>query len=216
MRAQRLIVLAVCLALASAPAAFARPDKDYKDYFVNFAGGYSGTTGDLGDVAEDGFNLRGGFAWWPKEWPVGLQFELGFNAFDLEQEVIDSVNADDGDVETFEVLAGGIISTDNSGPVDFFATAGIGGYYLQAEVTEPGLVRGTICDPWLWWCYTGTVRTDVVTEEIDTWKFGWNASVGANFKVGDSGNEVYVQIQYHSVQTETTSEYIPVVVGFRF
>ena len=90
---------------------------------------------------------------------------------------------------------------------------GAGGYRRYAALTNYVTQLGYICDPW-WGCYyapytgTQTVAHDTLT------KFGFNSSIGMTFPVGTG--EMYVEARYHYMDTPEATEFIPVLIGYRF
>ena len=55
----------------------------------------------------------------------------------------------------------------------------------------------------------------IVTDSQATGDFGFNLALGLTFAVG-TDSMVYVQAQYNSQQAETSLEWVPLVVGFRW
>ena len=100
-------------------------------------------------------------------------------------------------------------------PVGFTLSGGTGLYEVRGQLTEPGLFVGPICDPWFWWCVPGVVPGDIITDEDSTTKLGFNAAVGISIE-RPSGSQVYVEVQYHRIETKEPTELLPVVVGYRW
>jgi opacity protein-like surface antigen len=210
--------------VASSAWAGARPDKSWKNWFGHFYGGYDFMTGDFGNIVDDGWTLGGGATWWPETTPVGLRFDLGYNNADFSREflqALDEVTTGDistGDVDIWSLTANVVWGPDNSGPVSFYITGGVGAYYLSAQVGAPGVFTGVICDPWYpFWCYPGLVPGTVIKGSESTTEWGYNAGLGLTIEVGQSGSQIYFETIYHSAQTnEVTSDYVPLVFGYRW
>lgn len=214
-RVRWMAATAVSVLLAGS-AAQAQATKDFKSWYGHVAGGYALAEEDASDAVDDGFNLTAGATWWPSASPVGLRMELGYNQFDIKGDVLADLDASDGDVEVWSLEAGGLWGSKWGETVGFYVGAGIGGYRLEATLTDPGLYTGIICDPWYWWyCVPGTVSGDVIVGHADTTKFGWNGTVGLSFEL-ESGSTIYVEATYHQVQTKQNSAYVPIQVGFRW
>jgi opacity protein-like surface antigen len=214
-----LVAFVVCwvACLLTTPVWAARPDKNWKSWFGHIAGGYDSPTNDVEAILKDGWNFNGGATYWPEHWKVGLALEFGYNFFDIEDSVLDQIEGSDtGDVEILSVTADFIWGPDaKDTPVGVYLTGGIGGYYVDAELGRPGVWEGIICDPWLWWCYSGVVPGTVVTASESTTRLGWNVGAALTFKVG-LGSQLFIEAKYHRVETETPTEYIPLVIGYRW
>lgn len=215
MKLKSFVLVSLGIGLLVSTVAQAQPKKDFKDWYGHVAGGYSTVIGDAEQIADDDINLNGGATYWPDAWPVGVKVEFGYNDFDLTREAVQYVGGAGGKAEIWSLTTGAVWSTDTGGKVDFQLGAGIGGYRLEAEVTEPGLYVGPICDPWFWYCYPGITPGDVIIAERSTTKLGYNVAATLNFNL-DGGSQIYLQVQYHRAETKRVTEYVPMVVGFRW
>jgi opacity protein-like surface antigen len=225
-----LMMLAVVMlvgAVGTAEAAGGRPDKDWKSFFGHVAGGLNLAQGDFGDIVDDDIYLNGGFMYWPQEWPIGLNVDLAWTESDIKSSVIRRINdalppdaglVNDGEVSIWSLSVNGQWGPDLGGPVGLYVTAGIGIDWLDAELTDDALVYyPPVCDPWFWWCVPGGVGPGtVVRADEDATEFGWNAGLGITFDL-DSGSQIFVEARYKTTQTDREdTEYVPVVVGFRW
>jgi len=221
-------LLGLALVCAWNPAeAGARPDKG-KDIFGHLATGWLMPEGDFGTVTDDDWSLNGGVLYWPEDWAIGLNFDLAYSKSDLKRSVVNAINQQlmgmgagsitGGHAEIWGLNANGVWGPDTNGPIGFYLTAGVGLDYVQGKITDNGLVYyPPICDPWLWWCIPGGVGpgTIVVLSE-DTTEFSWNAGVGVTFELS-SGSQIFVEARYETIETSPReTEYIPVVVGYRW
>jgi opacity protein-like surface antigen len=206
------LALAALLCVAPAEAQF---NKDWQDWYGNVHGGYSVTQGDFSEAAKDGWTLGGGATYYPSDWLFGISLELNYSDYDLTDELKDFFESSGGDVDIWGLTTGLTWSPKLEGPVGFHLTGGVGGYYVKARLTEPAVVCGPICPPWSWWCYPGCVPGTAVTDSYSTTKFGYFLAAAIDFQVG-MGNHIYVQAQFNSVETDTSTTYLPIVVGYRF
>jgi len=112
---------------------------------------------------------------------------------------------------------GAIWGPDSGGSVGFYVIGGLGVDYLEAKAKTTGLVYyPPICDPWLGWCYPGGVGPGTIVVKSDkTTEWSWNAGVGITFELA-SGSQIYVEAKYKAIQTDTVTEIVPIVVGFRW
>ena len=215
MKIMKYSVVAMVVGLLFVSGAFARPDKDWKEWYGHVAIGYADPQGDAGDVVKGDLSISGGVTWWRTGTPVGLEFDFGFTEMDMRREVLEDVDASGGRVEVWNLGAAGVWATDSSGPVNLELSAGIGGYHLDGKLTEPGLWGGIICPPWSWYCYPGMIPGDLIVASESTTKFGWN--VGAGLVIGlQSGSQLFFKVKYHSISTKQTTEYMPIIIGYRW
>ncbi len=214
MNSKKLLLLLIILFLFS-PALAGRPDADWKTWFPQFGIGYMDPQGDAGTIADGGVTLTAGAVLWPQGSPVGYAFDLGFNDFDIKDAVADAAGASDGDGEIWSLTANVIWSPETSGPFGFDLSGGVGGYRIEARLTDPGLWLAPICDPWGWYCYPGVVPGDIVRESFDTSKLGYNVGAALTYEMS-GGSVLYFKVEYHSIQTKNSTEYMPFTFGVRW
>jgi hypothetical protein len=222
-------LLASCALVNTAAWAGGRPDSSNRSWFGDIGFGWAFPQGDASDILEDDWTLGGGVLFWPSAWSIGIQAELSYAQFDLSNEALDAINAaidadpnndgqvDDGDIETWQLVVNGIWSPGNRDS-GFYLTGGVGAYWLDATVTETGLVYyPPFCDPWYWWwCYPGGVGTgSIVRGSESSTEVGWNAGLGYDFDAGDG--KVFIEAKYHYIMTDSEDfYYLPVMIGFRW
>jgi len=187
----------------------------FKDWYGHIAAGYSTAQGDMADIADDGWNFSGGATYYPQEWLVGISMGLDFEQFDLSREVLDAFDATDGDLDIRAFTTGLTWSPRLKGPVGFYINGGIGAYYLKGRLKEPAVLCGPVCPPYSWWCYPGCYPGDVTTDSISETKFGYNIGVGITLRTGQTST-VYLEVKYNRIETEVVTEYMPVLLGFRW
>ena len=96
---RRFMVVAVLFlfVFASASAlAGGRPDKDYRDWFGHFAVGAALPSAHLDDFVDDAIYVNGGATYWPSDWALGLNLDLGWAENDLSSDVIRAINQPTG------------------------------------------------------------------------------------------------------------------------
>jgi hypothetical protein len=216
-RANWFVVLGV-LAVATAVPASADAGDPIRGYV---AGGYAQPLGAADDSLSGGFNIAGGMVWSPNpSGPFGLRADFGFNLWNAQQSAIDnfagagSAVVDGGYASMFSLTVDALWQFGKPEHVGGYVGLGIGGYRRYAALTNEVLVPGYICDPYWGYCYNAvTTGSQVIADDTLT-KFGLNASVGLVFPVG--GGEMYVEARYHYIDTTKTTEYLPIVLGYRF
>jgi len=210
----RVLVLAVAC-LVFSPSAMAQ-QKDWKSWYGHAAIGYSSPEGAAGDALDGGWNINAGAAYNPDDWPVGLFAELGFNTFDVNRRTTETLEATDGDVDIWSLTGGFLWTTRNEGLVNFYTEGGIGWYLIDVTLTDPALALVPGFCGWYWCVPPGVVETDAIVGSDSTIRFGYNAGIGLAFTVG-KGSQIYLEAKYHWAQTTNkTTEYLPIVLGFRW
>lgn len=187
------IVLGAMLVPAQADAQF---DKSWKEWFGHISAGYSAPQGDTGEELSGGWNISGGATYKPREWPLGIVFELGYDNFGLTSEALDVYGPSEGDASVWLLTAGGIWALKTGGPVGFNLQAGAGGYYTQG--------RG-------WGSTSGTDGDD----SMSSFDLGFNFGAAAAFRLAND-SVVYLEAKYHWVNTPSASRFMPINVGFRW
>ena len=222
------LLLGLALVCALSPVeAGARPDKA-KNIFGHLATGWLVPEGDFGDIVDDEWYFDGGVLLWPEDWPLGVNLDLAYTDTDIKSSVIAAINnalmgmgggsVTGGDVKIWSLSANGVWGPDTSGTVGFYLTAGVGVNYTEGRLTDTGLVYyPPVCDPWFWWCSPGGVGPGTfVVAKKDTTDFSWNAGVGVTFEMS-SGSQLFIEARYETVEmSPQATEYIPIVVGFRW
>jgi hypothetical protein len=222
-------LMAVCVLGNTAVWAGGRPNDSARSWFGDISVGWAFPQSDAGDVLDDDWTIGGGVLYWPSEWSVGIQADISYFRFDLSNEAIAAINdavaqdplnsgqIDDGDVESWQFVLNGIWSPGNSDS-GFYLTGGIGAYYLDATITDTGLVYyPPFCDPWYWWwCFPGGVGTgSIVQGDESTTEFGWNGGLGYDFPAGEG--KVFLEAKYHYITTDSEDlYYVPITIGYRW
>lgn len=210
-------LLFVLLTVAMLPTqAEAQGSKPWKSWYGHIAGGYTDVTGEAGKVFNNGWNINGGATYKPSSWPLGLNLELAYNDFGMTKDAREFFEASGGDGSVGSFTAGAIWVPDLDGQIGFNIQAGVGAYYVEARLKEPGYVCGPICDPFYpWWCWWGCTPGNVITDSRSATKFGYNIGAAITFEL-DSGSIIYLEAKYHWVDTELATKYMPIVIGYRW
>jgi len=216
-RANWFVVVGV-LAIASVIPAMADPGDPIRGYI---AGGYAQPLGKADDSLTGGWNISGGMIWHPApDRPFGVRVDLGYDRWDATQSAINnfagSGNAivDGGYADMISLTADALWQFGHPEHVGGYVGLGVGGYRRYAALTNEVLVPGYICDPYWGYCYTAVTTGHQVVADDALTKFGLNASVGVSFPVGHG--EMYVEARYHYIDTEDATEFLPIVLGYRF
>ena len=123
MRSVKLAVVALSISLAHMPSSQAKPDK-LNNWFGHLAAGYTSVIGDSRDLIEDGTTFQAGGTYWPDEWPLGVQLELGYDNFDIQESALDDRLTND--LYIWRAGVSPIWSTTRKGAVSFHVIGGLG------------------------------------------------------------------------------------------
>ena len=219
---KRILPVILLAVLVSATSAMAQPDKSWKWIYGHVYGGAAFPAGDAADSLEQGWSFGGGVTLRKQNWPVAFVADLAYNDMRIKQEKLwgtdDEDNpvkiADSGSFDVWSVTGDLIWQPKTKGSVGFYLQGGVGMYYTSAQVTNSVWVPGWGCG-W-YWCTPGYWPADQVLGSVSSWDWGYNAGVGITFSLA-SDSQIFVQATWHSVQnSDTTFEYLPVVVGYRW
>ena len=195
MHFRRVVPIALVVGLLLLPGtADAQFDKVWQEWFGHIAAGYSAPQGDTGNLLSGGWNISGGATYKPNDWPIGIVMDLGYNDFGLTRDAVDFLDSTGGNASIWSLTAGGIWSLKTGGLIGFNLQAGAGGYYSQGHLSDSGTV---------------------VDDSVSSFDFGFNFGAAITFRL-PSDSVIYLEAKYHWVDTQATSKFIPVVVGFRW
>ena len=210
------VLVLIVAAVIPASAAEGDPIQGY------IAGGYSQPLGDAEDYVNGGWNLSGGMIWnFSQSKPFAVRFDLGFNTWDAKNSVIQNIPGnvgqafvDGGYANMWTLTADALWKFGKPGGVGGYLGVGMGGYRRYAALTNEVIVPGYYCDPWWGYCYTGAVGATQTVAHNTLTKFGFNSALGVTFPVGNGA--LYLEAQLHYVDTPQATEFIPVLIGYRF
>jgi len=191
MRVKLLIVL---MTLALLPAVAAAQDRKV----VGEIGiGPTILFGPAADNVGTGFNFDAGVLVKLSE-VFGVKVDTLVSRHDVKDEVTTALGVGDGNVWIWHLSGNAMLSTPFKNRASLYSIAGLGVYYRNANLTNPGVGFATVCDPWLYVCYDTPVATDKVIGSRSSTDFGMNIGGGVNFKVGET-SMLFVEFRYHYV-----------------
>lgn len=211
MTASRL--LAAALLLSTAAVGSAAADSSWGG---NVGLGYNWPLATAADNVDGGLAFVGGVSYAPESWPVALRFEFQWNDFDPKDSVLDRFEVGNGDARIWSLTANAEWVNEVSSRWGYYLIGGIGYYDRELELSEPGSTWITVCNPWWGICYPTLVPVNRVVGRYSDGSWGLNGGVGLTFPVSRS-SEFYVEARYHWVDSdESSTQYIPLILGFRF
>ena len=206
---KRQVIALAFVSIACIGAVLADPTT--QEWSGQIAIGYAFPMGRPGDYLNGGWNLQGGATWRPASGPFGVRFDLAGNFFHAKNSAIGGFLQ--GNARVWSLTADAVYDFGTSGAMGFYIMGGVGGYREYANLTVPTYVPGYWCDPW-GWCYAGYPSQAVVWDKA-VYAVGYNLGAAITFKM-QNGMQIYFEATYHMIQTSTTTEYMPFVVGWRF
>lgn len=219
-------LLAIAFVGADAHAG-GRPDDSRRSWFGHLNAGYLFASGETADFLDDDWTIGGGAMYWPSAWPVGIKLDVNWWRMDMSSEAIQAINdaiqedpnntgqVTGGDFETWQFGLNAIWSLGADQSNGLYLTGGISYNDVTGRLLDTGLVYyPPVCNPWWWWCLPGGVGPGTfIRGEASSQEFGWNVGVGFGFADGAG----FTELRYERIEFENTSlEYIPLTVGFRF
>jgi opacity protein-like surface antigen len=206
------IVTGLALIVAAGIPAVAQSRKEVQGYL---AGGYVLPEGKVSDYLNGGWNLSGGAILRPApEHPFGIRFDLGYSSMGASSSTINAANSagalrvDTGYMSMGNLTADALWEFGNPEHIGGYLGLGVGGYRRYA--TLQAYVPAGYCG--YWGCYTYTGVQNIVDDSLT--KFGYNASLGMTFAVGTG--QMYVEARYHYMISSPSTQYIPILIGYRF
>ncbi len=196
--------------LTGVGAVIADPTKT--EWSGQYALGYSAPQGPASDFISSGWMFQGGFTWRPTSGPFGLRGDLAGNKFNASTHALDGYL--DGNIRVWSLTADAVYDFRTRGPVGYYVTGGVGMYRLYANLTVPTWYEGYWCDPW-GWCYVGYYPGQRTIWDKAVYEFGYNLGAAVTYKLRSQG-QFYVEVTYHWVQTAQSTEYMPIVIGWRW
>jgi len=208
------------LVIAVAAASYARA----QEVKGHFGFGPSFPQGNANDFLDSGWAIHGGATWYGKR-SIGLRLDVGYDWFDIKDSVLDTIDTDpstpvaieppdNGDANTWSGTLNLFWESKNAGHVRFYLTGGAGVYYNKWNISQDGYAAGYWCD-WYWGiCYPGVVPAEFLIQSGSSWDWGVNAGVGIAFPT--HSGEIYVEADYHWIDSENSAQMVPVTIGYRW
>jgi len=102
-------------------------------------------------------------------------------------------------------------------PVNAYVTGGFGLYHRNLTLTQPVAVNTVFCDPFFG-CYPATFTVNQVVASFDTYKGGFNAGGGLEFRPFYSRVRIFSEARYQRMFTTNGDDitYVPVTFGLRW
>jgi hypothetical protein len=212
-----LATIAGILALASlAPIAQAG------DAPVRFlmSGGLAPTVGETSNYLTNGWTLDMGLQLQPDTaGQLALQLDLSYSSFNAKNSLLQLGQAQSAYISTGNgtvwSLSGDAKWFTDTDRIRGYGLLGGGLYHRYVGLSEAAYGTGIICDPWWGWCYPVAVSGTTVVASRANYKFGMNAGIGVEY-VLENDSAWFIEARYTWVNGTHPTEFVPIVIGFKF
>jgi opacity protein-like surface antigen len=215
----RVALAAVCLLFAANLAVsqdgYGSPDQHR--FNISGGAGFSVPRARAGSNINTGWNLdvRGGYN-------ISQYFladlDFGFNRWTLNSSALARAAQPGGYADVWSLTFAPVVRLSPHSTVDFYVVGGAGLYHRGLNFTQPALFTTLTCDPFFGYCYPVTVTGNQVVASFSTYKFGYNAGAGLEFRLGQTGWKAFTEARYNEMFTSRGKNltYIPVTFGVRW
>ena len=211
------ILVVAALALLITPALQAQQSyRTFKEWYGWFQTGYLWPQGDYGDATTSDWTVGGGASYVPRNSALSFDFGLDYYENNVKNSILNNLDSDYGKIEVWSATAGLSWSPNPNKDVHFYLKGGLSYNWVDARVSNFEWVPGWICDPWYWWvCGPGWVPGELVNARYSTSDWGYYAGAGVNFRMSGT-TSFYIEATYKVIKTDIDTQYIPLVLGFKF
>lgn len=209
----RVIFVSVCL-LMFVSAAFSQ---DSHKFNVSAGGGFTVPNGRSGMYLNTGWNIdfRGGYNL-SQYFLADLDF--AFNRSDLSNLALARAGQPGGYANVWSLTFAPIVQLTPRSRVGVYLIGGAGLYHRGLNFTQPATFTTIACDPFFGYCYPVTATGNQVVASYSTYKFGYNAGAGLEFKIRQTGLKAFAEARYNEMFTTHGKNltYTPVTFGIRW
>lgn len=189
--------------------------QDFHRLAFNVGGGPTFGVSDTSDRINTGYNFTVGGGYNFGKY-IGLNLDYIYNGADLSTNVLNLTRAPGGYARAWGFGLNPIVQIAPDRRLGGYVTAGYGVYTRTVNLTRPGIVPGTICDPWTWICYSGPVYADLIYRSNSTTKGGWDIGGGLTYKFAGS-MKFYAEVRYYEIMTTNVrTQLLPLTFGLRW
>lgn len=192
-----------------------------KPVVAHLGGGYAEQLGSYADSFDSGWSLYGGVTFHPDpKAPFGIRLDLGCSYFNATNQIVESdafprsFRVDDGYRSMSSLSFDAIYEIGTGNHVGGYAIAGVGAYSQYVSTTGTVLIGDITCDPISHIC-TSSGSGAVLHESDRLTRLGYNFGAAMTFPL-PSKSELYIEAQYRRMRDNPATEFIPVVVGYRW
>lgn len=205
------------LFLVSVTCAFAQEYPGELHRFNFSAGaGVSLPTADAGSNFKTGWNFdfRGGLN---VSQAFQADLDFSYNHWGLTNAALAAFGQPGGFADVWSLSFTPVIRMAPHAAVDPYLLVGAGLYHRGMSLTQPASVQTIFCDPFFGYCYPAVVGVDQVVASFSTYKPGFNAGGGLEFRIGGP-MKVFAEARYNEMFTTRgpNLSYVPITFGVRW
>jgi opacity protein-like surface antigen len=211
-RFRNLFILVATLSLSGAALS-----QDYSRFNLSAGAGFSSPTQGSADRLDTGWNInfRGGYN---INQHLAADLDFAYDRWDLNSTALALFGEPGGHTSLWSLTFNPVYRLFPRSRVDVYSTAGFGLYHRNLSLTQPATFSTFYCDPFFGYCYPALVSGDVVVASFSTYKGGFNAGGGLEFRLGDSHLKAFAEARYSRMFTTHGNDmtYVPVTFGVRW
>lgn len=179
--------------------------------------GVSFPTEDASSNLQTGWNLdfRGGVNG-NQNFLADLDFT--FNKWDLTPTALAHFGQPNGYADVWTLTFTPVVRMAPRAKVDPYMMAGAGLYHRGLTLTQPASVNTIFCDPFFGFCYPALVGVNQVVASFSTYRGGFNAGGGLEFRLGGHGVRAFAEARHHQMFTAHGPDltFVPLTFGLRW
>jgi opacity protein-like surface antigen len=186
---------------------------------VNFSAGagFSVPAESSSNSVNTGWNLdfRGGYN---ATRHLALDLDFNYNRADLNNAALLRADEPGGHISIWSLTFNPVYHVlPPRSRFNAYGTAGFGLYHRDLTFTQPVTFNTFFCDPFFG-CFPGTFTSNQVVASFDTYKGGFNAGGGLEYRLGESRVKLFGEARYQRMFTTNGHDltYIPTTFGFRW
>jgi opacity protein-like surface antigen len=208
----KIFVLAMCFLLVIRVSA-----QDDRWFNLGGGAGFSLPTSDTSASLNTGWNVgvRGGLNVTP-HFLADLDFT--YNQWDLTRSALARFAEPNGHADVWSLTFTPVVRFAPHSPVDAYILGGYGLYHRGLTITRPANATAIFCDFFFGFCFPTVVTVDQVVASFSTYKGGFNAGGGLEFRLGSTGLKAFGEARYHEMFTSRGPNltFVPVTFGLRW
>jgi len=191
--------------------------QDDRWFNVSGGAGFSVPTSDAGRNFTTGWNVgfRGGVNV-TSNFLADLDFT--YNRWDLTRQALARFAEPNGHADVWSLTFTPVVRFAPHSPVDAYILGGYGLYHRGVTITRPANASAIFCDFFFGFCFPTIVAVDQVVASFSTYKGGFNAGGGLEFRLGSTGLKAFGEARYHEMFTSRGPNltFVPVTFGLRW
>jgi len=191
--------------------------QESRHFNLSAGGGFSAPTADASGNFNTGWNVnfRGGLN---VSQSLLTDLDFTYNRWNLTRSALVKFGEPGGYANVWSLSFEPMVRILPRGPLNPYILAGAGLYHRRLTLTQPALFTTIVCDPFFGFCFPAVVRVNQVVATFSTYKPGFNAGRGLEFRFGHEGLKAFAEARYNEMFTTlgTNLSFVPVTFGIRW